>query len=154
MAEGRLLGRVDLLGPLDRAILVGSDELPGDLCWSRKCYDQLLLCHIGFFHLGERVGHFGGRHISQRSERQLFVGGELASVSDHFEAFEHEKTLVGHDEAGLLFGVDGEGEVIASEHLGVWSFPHVCCDFCGSGGDNIWFWLNAFGPSLVGIQWC
>lgn len=82
----------------------------------------------------------------------MLIDGELPGVGDHLVAFEHEKALVSHDEARLLFGIDREGEIIAGEYLGVGSFPHKGCDFCGGGGDNIlWFGLDAFGSSLVGI---
>ncbi len=39
VTDGRLLGCVDLFGPFDGAILVGSVELPGDLRGARKSDD-------------------------------------------------------------------------------------------------------------------
>lgn len=98
------LSGVDLLGPLNGAILGGTDKLPHDLSRSSKTNSQLFFSNITLFDLGQRVRCLRGRDVREGVEGELLACWELSGVTEEIPPFHHEESFVGHEEGALLFG--------------------------------------------------
>ncbi len=104
-----LHGLVQLVPPLQGAVLAGTHELPPLPLVPRKGYDQLFLLISEVLYVREGKGGLGLWHFGCMLEGQLFGGGEFSRIGEGFDAFEEEEPVVAEEEGLALLAEDGVG---------------------------------------------